>query len=429
MNTNWSEQPFFAALDWAKDHHDVIVVDRVGTIVADFQFAHTVPGWEEFSQKMQPFGKCPVTIETSSGMAVDQLLQRGYTLYPINPLAAKEYRKRKAPSGTKTDRHDAWSSADALRTDGHAWRPLHPQDEATTTLRTLCRDEIALIENRTALVNQLEAALGEYYPLALESFDEWAKPFTWAFLRAFPTPEALAKAGKRNWQKFLHTHKLWRPDTSAKRLALWERGQQLPASPAVVSAKTLLALSLATVLETLQRQIQEYRSRIEAAFEEHPDHDVFGSLPGAKEVLGPRLLSFIGSVREVYPDADSLMCQAGVSPVSYQSGKICKARIRYVCDHFLRHTVHLWVDESRKTCDWAQAYYKTKRDQGHEHASALRCLGKRWLKVLWRMWQDGTPYDEAKHLKNLRQHGSFVCGLLGEVVEETLPDGGELCLI
>ena len=90
MNANWSEQPFFAALDWAKDHHDVIVVDRVGTIVADFQFPHTVPGWEQFSQKVQPFGQCPVTIETSSGMAVDQLLQRGYTLYPINPLAAKE---------------------------------------------------------------------------------------------------------------------------------------------------------------------------------------------------------------------------------------------------------------------------------------------------------------------------------------------------
>jgi transposase len=408
MNANWSEQPFFAALDWAKEHHDVIVVDRVGTVVADFQFEHTAQGWDEFSQKMQAFGQCPVTIETSAGMAVDQLLQRGYTLYPINPLAAKDYRKRKAPSGTKTDRHDAWSLADALRTDGHAWRPLHPQDEATMTLRLLCRDEIALIENRTALVNQLQAALSDYYPLALESFKDWAKPFTWAFLRAFPTPQALAKAGQRNRQKFLHTHKLWRPDTSAERLALWERGQQLNASPAVLSAKSLLALSLATVLETLQRQIQEYRSRIEAAFAKHPDHDVFGSLPGAKEVLGPRLLSLIGSVREVFPDADSLMCQAGVSPVSYQSGKVCKARIRFVCDHFLRHTVHLWVDESRKTCDWAQTYYRAKRDQGHEHASALRCLGKRWLKVLWRMWRNHTRYDEAEHLKALQQHGSFV---------------------
>jgi transposase len=186
-----------------------MVVDRVGTIVADFQFAHTAAGWEEFSQQMQPFSHCPVTIETSAGMAVDQLLQRGYTLYPINPLAAKAYRKRKSPSGTKTDRQDAWSLADALRTDGQTWRPLHPQDEATSTLRLLCRDEISLIGHRTALVNQLQATLNDYYPLALESFEDWAKPFAWAFVRTFPTPAALGAAGPRKRQNFLHTHKLW----------------------------------------------------------------------------------------------------------------------------------------------------------------------------------------------------------------------------
>ena len=408
MNPNWNQQSYFAALDWAKEHHDVVVVDRVGTVVADFQFAHTVEGWEEFSKKMQPFGKCPMTIETSAGLAVDQLLQRDYPLFPLNPLAAKEYRKRKAPSGTKTDRHDAWAEADALRVDGHTWRPLLRQDEATATLRLLCRDEIALIETRTALVNQLEAALADYYPLALESFEEWAKPFAWAFVKAFPTPAALKSAGKRKQQNFLHLHKLWRPETAIQRLQAWERGQQLQASPAVINAKSLLALSLVNVLDALQRQIQEYRSHITQAFAQHPDHDIFGSLPGAKQHLAPRLLGLIGTVREVFPDSESLMCQAGVSPVGYESGKLRKARFRFVCDHFLRHTVHLWVDQTRKTSHWSQAYYRAKRDQGHDHASALRCLGKRWLKILWRMWREHTVYDESVYLKALKQHGSFV---------------------
>ena len=159
------------------------------------------------------------------------------------------------PSGSKTDRHDAWGLADALRTDGHAWPPLHAQDEATGTLRLLCRAEIVLIEQRTALVNQLQAALREYYPLALQSFDDWTKPFAWAFMRAFPTAAALQQAGKRRWEKFLHVHKLWRPETAPDRLGLWARGQQLNASPAVVTAKCLLAVSLAIVLESLQRQI------------------------------------------------------------------------------------------------------------------------------------------------------------------------------
>jgi transposase len=353
-----------------------------------------------------------VALETSSGPAVDQLLARGWPLYPVNPKAAERYRQRKAPSGTKTDQLDAWSLADALRTDGQGWRVLLPQDEATATLRSLCRDEIALIEQRTALVNQLLAALREYYPAALEAFDDWTAPCAWAMLVQFPTPLSLQNAGKRKWEKFLHTHRLWRADTAPARWELFAAANALPASAAVVNAKSLLAVSLVAVLQALQRQLDEYRRRITQAFAQHPDHDLFGSLPGAGEKLAPRLLGELGATREVYPDADALCCQAGVSPVSFQSGKLDKARIRWACDVVLRHTVHLWADCSRKKSAWAQAYYQGKRQQGHDHASALRCLGKRWLKILWRLWQDRQPYDASMHEQSLKDHGSWVVALL-----------------
>lgn len=412
MNTNanshWTQHTHFAALDWASDHHDVVVVERSGALVAEFRFAHTAAGWAEFTAKMQPFVGAPLALETSSGPAVDQLLQRGWTLYPVNPKAAQRYRDRKVPSGTKTDRHDAWSLADALRTDGHGWRPLRPQDEATATLRALCRDEITLIEQRTALVNQLQAALHEYYPAALAIFDDWTQPFAWALIQQFPTPLVLQNAGKRKWEKFLHTQRLWRTDTAPARLELFAQANALPASAATTAAKSLLATSLVKVLQTLETQLHEYRRRITEAFAQHPDHDVFGSLPGAGEKLAPRLLSELGRERAVYPDADALCCQAGVSPVSYQSGKLDKARIRWACDAVLRHTVHLWADCSRQKSPWAQAYYQGKRQQGHSHASALRCLGKRWLKVLWRLWQDSQPYDPTRHEQSLKDHGSWV---------------------
>jgi transposase len=406
MNTDWTQHAYFAALDWASDHHDITVVDRAGAVVAEFRLAHCAGGWAEFTDKMKPFGACPFTLETSSGPAVDQLLQRGYAVYPLAPQAAKAYRARKAPSGTKTDRHDTWAMADALRTDGHAWRRLRPQDEATATLRALCRDEISLIEQRTLLVNQLQAALHEYYGAALEAFDDWTEPFTWTFVQQFPTPQALQAAGKRQWEKFLHTHKLWRPETRDQRLAHFAQANALPASPAVASAKSLLAVSLAKVLVTLQHQLDQYRLRIDQAFRTHPDHDIFGNLPGAKAVLGPRLLGEIGSVREEYPDADALMCQAGVSPVSYQSGQVERCHLRRACNKVLRFTIHLWANASRKTCAWAQAYYAQKRAQGHSHANALRCLGKRWLKILWRLWQERRTYDERLHEQSLQRHGS-----------------------
>lgn len=406
MNAQWPEQPYFAALDWAKEHHDVIVLDRHGAVQVEFRFAHSAAGWAEFAQKMKPFGGAPFTVETSSGPAVDQLLQQGWALYPVAPTAATRYRERKAPSGTKSDRHDVWALADALRTDGHAWRPLRPQDEATATLRTLCRDEIALIEQRTALVNQLQAALGEYYPAALEAFPDWTLPAAWALVVKFPTPAALQAAGQRKWEKFLHTHRLWRPETATERLVIFSRANAWPSRAATVAAKSLLAVSLAKVLQTLQGQLEEYRRRISAAFAQHPDHDIFGALPGAKAKLAPRLLAELGSVRDEYPDADALLCQAGVSPVSYQSGQVNKCRLRRACNKVLRATVHLWANATLQTCAWARAYYDLKRAEGQSHASALRCLAKRWLKILWHLWQHHQAYDEATYLAQLQRRNS-----------------------
>ena len=421
MNANtWSQHSHFAALDWASDHHDVVIVDRNGAIVAEFRFAHTAAGWAEFTEQMKPYAGAPIALETSSGPAVDQLLQGGWTLYPINPKAAERYRERKVPSGTKTDRHDAWSQADALRTDGHGWRKLLAQDEATATLRALCRDECALIEQRTALVNQLIACLREYYPVALELFADWTHPGAWALIAQFPTPAQLQAAGKRRWEKFLHTQRLWRRDTAPARLELMAHANALAASAAVVSAKTLLATALVKVLQTLEAQLSEYRHRINEAFGQHPDHDIFGSLPGAGEKLAPRLLGEIGTVRAEYPDPDALCCQAGVSPVSFQSGKLDKARIRWACVVTLRHTVHLWANCSRQQSPWAQAYYQGKRKAGHDHASALRCLGKRWLKILWRLWQDRRRYDETYHQNSQQKHGSWVSAALRHPQPATL---------
>src|SRR5690606_34822208 len=160
----------------------------------------------------------------------DQLLQGGYTVYPVHPVSAQRYRERKAPSGTKTDHLDAWGLADALRVDGQGWKPLQPLDPMTQQLRLLCRDEVALIEQRTALVNQLQQALAEYYPAALEAFDDWTHAFTWEFVLAFPTPKDLVIAGKRRWEKFLHSHRLWRPETAQKRLEIFARADQFKAS-------------------------------------------------------------------------------------------------------------------------------------------------------------------------------------------------------
>jgi transposase len=414
MTKTWQTLTHYAGLDWAKDHHALVVVNAQAEIVADFEFEHSAQGWKCFEEKLAAWPNLALAIETSQGAAVDQLLQRQCTVYPVHPVSAQRYRERKVPSGTKTDHLDAWALADALRMDGQGWKPLEPMEASTQQLRLLCRDEVSLIEQRTALVNQLQQTLLEYYPTALQAFDDWTARFAWEFVLAFPTPGALTRAGKRRWEKFLHSHKLWRPETAATRLALFAQAEQFKASPAIVQAKSQLAVALCKLLCTLDQQLKEYRKQIQALFDQHPDHELFGSLPGAKEVLAPRLLAGIGGDPKRYGSQEILQAMAGTAPISYQSGKLNKVRIRWACDKFLRATVHLWANSFRKASAWGQTYYQQKRDQGMSHACALRCLGQRLLKIVFRMITDRKPYDAELHAKNQKKHGSWVLQLVAK---------------
>lgn len=403
-----SELTHYAGFDWAKDHHDVVVVDIQGGIVAEFRVEHSLAGWQLWKETIAAFPHLGVAIETSSGAAVQQLLESGVTVYPVNPLNAKRYRERKCASGNKTDHHDAWATADALRVDGHGWRTLHAQDAIVAELRLLARDEVALIEERTALINQLQQALHEYYPTALEAFDDWTARAAWAFVETFPTPEVLAKAGKRKWDKFLHSHKLFRPQTYEKRISAFESAGLWHTDVATAAAKSFLAVTRCKQLRVLELQLDAYRKRIEALFASHPDSGMFGSLPGAGPKLAPRLLGEIGSDRSLYEAPQGLQCMAGTAPVSYQSGKVHKVRIRRACNKHLRHAIHLFADKSRAQCAWAAIYYDALRQRGMTHAQALRCLGQRWLKIIWKMWQTSTAYDESLHMRNQIAHGSWV---------------------
>jgi transposase len=414
--SSWGQRKYYLGLDWAKQEHEIVVVGGDGRIMLETRIKHTAEGWHRLREKLVDLAGpnlsfVAATIETNRGPAVERLLELGCAVYPINPNAAQCYRGRKAPSGSKTDRLDALSFADALRTDGHGWRQLNPEDPKTQELRLLCRDETSLIEQQTTLVNQLQQALHEYYPAALEAFDDWTSPSSWAFVERFPTPQALKKAGKRHWEKFLHTHRLYRPETYQKRLEIFASANEFCGSQAVTNAKSMLAVSLAKQLRLLEQQLKAYHEHIEKLFQEHPDYSIFDSLPGIGEKLGPRLLSECGEDRDRFEDHEALQCYAGTAPVSFQSGQINRVRFRYACNKNLRTAVHLWANLSRKKCVWAQVYYHQKRLEGKSHACALRCLGQRWLKILWKMWQTKTPYDEQMHMRNQIKHGSWVLAL------------------
>ena len=419
MNTpNWNQHTHFVALDWATEKHQIVVLDTTGQIVEDFVFKHEPEEWRKCRQRLAAYPRIVLAVESGSSVVVEQLLLLGRPVYVVPAKSSRGYRQRKLPSGIKNDFVDAWCLASALRSEGADWRSVHQPDEITLELRHLCRDQVALIGQRTMIVNQLIATLREYYPVAVAAFDDWTAPFTWAFLERFPSTEALHKAGQRSWEKFLHTHGLARPTTYQKRLNLFADKQPLAVNRGVVEAKRLQAISFARILKVIQAQIEEYDQCIHKVFLQHPDHALFSSLPAAGRRIAPRLLGEIGANREAFPSCQSLQCHAGTAPASFQSGQIHKVAIRRACNKHLRAAVHLWANLSIQFCPWAKVYYQTHRDRGKSHACALRSVGQRWLKILWKMWQSNASYDPELHARNQLKHGSWVLKLMQKPAEQ-----------
>jgi transposase len=164
-----------------------------------------------------------------------------------------------------------------------------------------------------------------------------------------------------------------------------------------LQAKGELALSMARVLARVVEQVRLLTSRIEHAVQASEDGRILMSFPRAGKICAAQILSELGSVRERFDDLDRLAAEAGVTPVTYESGKSKVVAFRWACNHRLRTAVTCLADNSRHASAWAAAIYDNARGRGCDHPHAIRILARAWLRVIWRAWRDRQPYDLQRH--------------------------------
>jgi hypothetical protein len=141
------------------------------------------------------------------------------------------------------------------------------------------------------------------------------------------------------------------------------------------------------------------KARLDVAVRAHSDGDAFLSLfrdPKAS-LTAARLLAEIDDRRERYPTNKTLAAEAGMSPMAVESSKRKVATFRRACDKRLRDAVATLADTTRHRHPWASEVYRRARERGCDHPHAIRLLRGAWIRVIWRMWQDGLRYDSAKY--------------------------------
>jgi hypothetical protein len=389
----------FIGDDWAEDHHDVHVMDEAGNRLAWRRLPEGLAGIGELHALIATYAEEPdqvvIGIETDRGLWVEALNAAGYQLFALNPLAVARYRDRHHVSGAKSDASDAKLLADLVRTDRHNHRRIAGDSTQVEAIKVLARAHQNLIWTRTHHILQLRSALREYYPAALEAFENLADRDALAVLGRAPTPEqaaaltlpAIRSALKRGGrQRHL--------DTRAREIQAALRTEQLAAPAAVVAAFAATTRAAVGIIAELNRQIAELETTLAQHFETHPDADIYLSLPGLGVILGARVLGEFGDDPNRYTDAKSRKNYAGTSPLTIASGKKRAVLARHVRNNRLYDAIDHWAFCALTASPGARALYDTHRAAKQSHHQALRAVGNRLVGILHGCLRHHTPYDE-----------------------------------
>jgi transposase len=396
--------PYFAGLDWGSAAHTVCVVDQAGGIVARFGIAHSADGLGALCRQLAALARpadLAIAIERPSGLIIDALVEAGHPVVPMHPNVVKACRPRYRAAMTKSDLGDAYMLADILRTDGHRFRPLRPCSDEIRALRALVRGRDDLVAQRVALANQLRALLDGFWPGAAAIFAEIDSPIALAFLQRYPTPDSAARLGERRLATFLAQHAYCGRRSPAALLARLRAAPAGLAGEIEAETRSELVRSLVAVLERLVGEIARLTARLRHAIAARPDGQIIMSFPRAGRVCAAQILAELGDVRERFGTEDRLAAEAGVCPVTRQSGKARAVVFRWACNHRLRAAVTCLANNSRHGSPWAASVYRAARGRGCDHPHAIRILARAWVRILWRAWTDRTRYDPERHRASL----------------------------
>ncbi len=397
-------------LDWADAKHD-ICLQVAGAEEREFAVLEhrpeSIDTWARALRQRFKGQPIAVALELDKGPIVYALRQYDcFVLFPINPSTLAKYRETWTLSGAKDDPTDAELALELLCKHPERFKPLSPQSPEMRTLERLVEQRRCLVDDQTRITNRLTSALKNYFPQPLQWFNDKDTTIFCDFLTRWSTLKALQHARRASLERFFRQHHVRYPKVIEQRVQAIKTATALTTDEGVIAPYSLLVQALVAQLRATLNAIESFNQAIDKRANAHPDFAIFDSFPGAGPVFAPRLLTAFGEQRERYTNAADMQKYSGVAPVTARSGKMHWVHWRWQCPTFLRQTFVEWAAQTIPRSFWARAYYQQQREKGNSHQTALRALAFKWIRILFRCWQNRTPYDESTYLSNLQKRGS-----------------------
>jgi hypothetical protein len=326
---------------------------------------------------------------------VAALVAAGYVVYAVNPLQASRYRERHGVSGAKSDGGDAHMLTDMVRTDSHQLRAVAGDSPGAEAVKVVARTHKTLIWERTRHLQRLRHQLREYFPAALEAFEDLDAPDVLELLGKAPDPARAARLTRAQVSAALKRARRRNIADKADAILAALRSPQLGQPEAVTAAYAVTVRSLIAVITTLNEQVKALQGQVEAHFGRHPDAEIYRSQPGLGAILGARVPGEFGDDPHRYADGKARKNYAATSPITRASGKKKVVAARFIHNDRLIDALNAQAFAALTASAGARAFYDDLRARGIEHNDALRRLANRLVGILHGCLKTRTLYDEA----------------------------------
>jgi hypothetical protein len=263
-----------------------------------------------------------------------------------------------------------------------------------------------VVGEKVRITHRLTSILKTYVPQVRPWLQDKATRLCCDFLSRWPTLKAAPLARRSTLETFFRAHHVRSADMVAQRLHAIKTAIPLTTDEGVSAPNALHVQVLVHQLRVTWEAIETFDHAIAPRAQNHPDCPLFQARPGAGPVFASRLLVAFGEQRERYASAAARQKYAGIAPVTERSGKKSWVHWRLEWPMFLRHTFVEWAAESVRHAFWARVYDQQQRDQGKAHQAAVRALACKWIRILFRCWQERTLDDESVSLNALTSRGS-----------------------
>lgn len=385
----------YVGIDIAKDKHDCVIVNDEGEILVDcFTFSNHMDGFNLLFEKIisitDNVENIKIGLEATGHYSYNILgflTEKGFTTYVLNPLHTNLYRKGLSLRKTKTDKVDSYTIALMIMSKqflkSYSNLSYHNED-----LKSLTRYRFDLVAQRAKLKTSISRLVNILFPELETLVSIIHLKAVYALLNEYPGATHIANANLTKLTDLIFNASKGR---FTKEFSIKLRVVAQTSVGSNMSAQSFELKQTILRIQAMDDLIKETDKEIKLTFDKMGSTII--SIPGINYAMGAMIIAEIGDMNR-FDNPDQILAYAGLSPSTYQSGKLdgAYAKMEKRGSKYLRYAL---FNAAKHVCNWDQtfkAYLAKKRAEGKHYYVAVSHAVKKLVRLIFALNKSGQVY-------------------------------------